>query len=150
MGDRLLSSAVTGKNCTLCVRKCRTPAQYWIKIVHPWVQKLYPVLGLGSGGRLLRGFQTPVLYWIDFSLQFFTLTAPQNNFVNTFFVFAWEFCIEKWRGFLVNFFLVSVSHETKHENSSKNSGKIRSKIRGKIQDENSKNSGSIRSAAFLT
>ena len=47
-------------------------------------------------------------------------------------------------------FLVSVSHEAKHEKSSKNSGKIRSKIRGKIQDENSKNSGNFRSAAFLT
>ena len=34
----------------------RTPAQHWIKIVHPWVQKFYPVLVLGSGGRLLRRF----------------------------------------------------------------------------------------------
>ena len=25
-----------------------SPAQYWIKIVHPWVQKFHPVLGLGS------------------------------------------------------------------------------------------------------
>ena len=33
-----------------------------------------------------------------------TLPALQKNFVNIFFVFAWEFCIEKWRGFLVNFF----------------------------------------------
>ena len=29
------------------------PAQYWIKIVHPWLQKSYLVLGLGSGERLL-------------------------------------------------------------------------------------------------
>ena len=28
-----------------------------------------PVLGLGSGGRLLRHFQTPDLYWINFSLR---------------------------------------------------------------------------------
>ena len=69
---------------------------------------------------------------------------------NFFFGFAWGFCIEKCRGFLVNFFLVSVSHETKHENSSKNSGKTRSKIRGKIRDGNSKNSGNFRSATFLT
>ena len=41
--------------------------------------------------------------------------------MNSFFVFAWELCIEKWRGFLLKFFLVSVSHETKHEKSSKNS-----------------------------
>ena len=52
-------------------------------------------------------------------------------------------------GILGEFFLVSVSHETKHEKSSKNSGKIRSKIRGKIRDENSKNSGNFRSATFL-
>ena len=82
--------------------------------------------------------------------EIFTLPALQKNFVNIFFVFAWELCIEKWRGFLVNFFLVSVSHETKHEKSSKISGKIRSKIRGKIRDENSKNSGNFRSATFLT
>ena len=53
-------------------------------------------------------------------------------------------------GIFGEFFLVSVSHETKREKSSKNSGKIRSKIRGEIQDENSKNSGSFRSATFLT
>ena len=29
-----------------------------------------PVLGLGSEGRLLQHFQTPVLYSIDFNLQF--------------------------------------------------------------------------------
>ena len=52
-------------------------------------------------------------------------------------------------GIFGEFFLVSVSHETKHEKSSKNSGKIRSKIRGKIRDENSKNSGNFCSAAFL-
>ena len=70
-----------------------------------------------------------------------------KNFVNIFFfVFAWEFSIEKWQGIFGEFFLVSVSHETKHEKSSKNSGKIRSKIRG----ENSKNSGNFHSATFLT
>ena len=53
-------------------------------------------------------------------------------------------------GIFGEFFLVSVSHETKNENSSKNSGKIRSKIRGKIRDENFKNSGNFQSAAFLT
>ena len=30
---------------------------------------MYPVLGLESEGRLLRHFQTPVLYWINFSLR---------------------------------------------------------------------------------
>ena len=53
-------------------------------------------------------------------------------------------------GIFGEFCLVSASHEMEHENSSKNSGKIRSKIRGKIRDKNSKNSGSFRSATFLT
>ena len=56
----------------------------------------------------------------------------------------------KMAGISGEFFLVSVSHETKREKSSKNSGKIRSKIRGKIRDEISKNSGNFRSATFLT
>ena len=38
------------------------------------------------------------------SPQNVALPSLQKNFVNIFFVFAWEFCIEKWRGFLVNFF----------------------------------------------
>ena len=53
-------------------------------------------------------------------------------------------------GIFGDFFLVSVSHETKREKSSNNSGKVRSKIRGKIRDEISKNSGNLRSATFLT
>ena len=48
---------------------CQTPAQHRIKILHPWVQEVYPVLGLGSGGRLLRHFQTPTLHWIHVSLR---------------------------------------------------------------------------------
>ena len=36
--------------------------------------------------------------------SFVGLPALQKNFVNIFFVFAWEFWIEKWWGFLVNFF----------------------------------------------
>ena len=60
------------------------------------------------------------------------------------------FCFEKHRGFLVNFFLVSVSHGTKHENTSNISGKIQCKIRGKFRAENSKNSRNFRSASFLT
>ena len=46
-------------------------------------------------------------------------------------------------GIFGEFFLVSVSHETKHEKSSKNSVKIRSKIRGKIRAENSKKFGKL-------
>ena len=55
----------------------RPQPQYWIKIVHPWVQKLYPVLGLGSGERLLWLFQTPVLYWISFRLRCSAALRPQ-------------------------------------------------------------------------
>ena len=79
-----------------------------------------------------------------------TLPALQKHLVNIFFVFGWEFCIEKMAGIFGEFFLVSVSHETKHKKSSKNSGKIRRKIREKIRDENSKNSRNFRSATFLT
>ena len=39
------------------------------------------------------------LDWVNLS----TLPALQKPFVEFFFVFAWEFCIEKWRGFLVIF-----------------------------------------------
>ena len=31
----------------------------------PWVQIIYPVLGLGSVGMPLRHFHTPILYWIN-------------------------------------------------------------------------------------
>ena len=48
---------------------CQTPAQHWIKILPPWVQEFYPVLGLGSGGKRLRHFQTPTLHWIHVSLR---------------------------------------------------------------------------------
>ena len=53
------------------------------------------------------------------SSKIITLPPLQKLFVNIFFVFAWEFCIENG-GVFGEFFLVSVSHETKHENSSNN------------------------------
>ena len=53
----------------VCLWWWQTAVQHWIKLLHPWVQKLYPVLGLGSGGRLLEHCQTPVLYWMHFSLR---------------------------------------------------------------------------------
>ena len=67
--------------------------------------------------------------------EFVALPALQKTFVDFFFEFAWEFRIEKCRGFLVNVFWSPFLHETKHGNSSKNSGKIRSKLWGKIRDE---------------
>ena len=39
----------------------------------------------------------------DFDPIFYFACSP-DKFCEYFFVFAWEFCIEKWRGFLVNFF----------------------------------------------
>ena len=51
---------------------CRTPAQYWIKIVHPAAPmgpEYLSSTGLGFGERLLWHFQTPILYWINFSLR---------------------------------------------------------------------------------
>ena len=47
-------------------------------------------------------------------------------------------------------FVVSVSQEAKHEKSWKISGKIRSEIRRTIRGEDSKNSGTFRSAPLLT
>ena len=59
--------------------------------------------------------------------QFLTLPALQKHFVNKFFVFAREFCIEKRRGFLVNF-LWSLF-------PTKRSTKTPRKIRGKFGAE---------------
>ena len=62
----------------------------------------------------------------------YSARSPENNFVDSFFEFAWEFSTEKWRRFLAFFFfLVSVSHETKRENSSQ----IRSKLGAKFGTE---------------
>ena len=59
---------------------------------------------------------------------FVSLPALQKNFVNIFFVFAWEFCIEKWRGFLVNFFW----SPSPTKQSTKNPRKIRGKFGAKF------------------
>ena len=57
--------------------------------------------------------------------SFFTLPALQKNLWISFFrVFAWEFCIEKWRGFFVNFFW--------SPSPTKRSTKSPRKIRGKF------------------
>ena len=56
--------------------------------------------------------------------KFFTLPALQKHFVDFFFKFAWEFCIEKRQGFLVNFFWSPFP--------TKQSTKTPEKIRGKF------------------
>ena len=53
---------------------------------------------------------------------YITLPVLQKNFVNIFCLFAWEFCIEKRRGFLVNFFWSPSPTNRSANHSSKNSG----------------------------
>ena len=65
--------------------------------------------------------------------QIVTVPPLQNHFVNIFFVFAWEFCNEKWQGFLVNF--LWSPFPTKQ--STKNPRKIRGKFGSKIREHNS-------------
>ena len=59
--------------------------------------------------------------------------CSSEGFCAYFFVFAWEFCIEKWRGFLVIFFW-SLS-------PTKRSTKSPRKIRGKFGANSGQNSG---------
>ena len=66
MGDRLSSIAGTWKKCVLSRRSPDPSSALDKNRAKTWVQKSYPVLGLRSAGRLLRHFQTPVLYWINF------------------------------------------------------------------------------------
>ena len=66
LGDRLLSSAGTGKNGTLSMRV--PPSPVLDKNRAPMDPEILSSTGLGSGERLLRGFQTPILYWINFNL----------------------------------------------------------------------------------
>ena len=73
-----------------------------------------------------------------------------EDFVDFFFRICLGILHWKMAGIFGEFFMVSVSHETKREKSSKNSGKNRSRIRGKIRDQNSKNSGNFSFATFLT
>ena len=69
VGDRFLSSAGAGGKCVLSMRVPNPSPALDKNCAPPWVQKFYPVLGLGSGERLLWHFQTPVLYWINFNLR---------------------------------------------------------------------------------
>ena len=83
--------------------------------------------GGGSGWQFMktRGFLTR---GFAISERSFTLPALQKNFVNIFFVFAWEFCIEKWRGFLVNF----IWSPSPTKRSTKNPRKFRGKFGAKF------------------
>ena len=72
-----------------------------------------------------------------------TLPALQKNFVNIFFVFAWEFCIEKWRGFLVNFFWSPFPTKRSTKNPRKIRGKFRAKFGAKSGTKNCKIRGTF-------
>ena len=87
-----------------------------------------PGADLREGGVSLQKIVNPLSYFAH----------PPEHFCEYFFRNCLGILYWQMPGIFGDFFLVSVSHETKHENSSKNSGKIRSKIRGKIRDENSK------------
>ena len=87
---------------------------------------------------LLRGAESMVMKCHgnvrgDVRVNFVTLPALHKNFVNIFFVFAWEFCIEKWGGFLVNFFW--------SPSPTNRSTKSPRKIRGKFGANSGQNSG---------
>ena len=56
-------------NCALSMR-FPDPSPVLAKNRAPMGPEIYPVLGLGSGERLLSHFHTPVLYWKNFSLRF--------------------------------------------------------------------------------
>ena len=58
-----------------------------------------------DGHRHLAHSEGDKCFFINLETQYMKKNKfpLQKNFVNKFFVFAWEFCIEKWRGFLVNF-----------------------------------------------
>ena len=57
LGDRFYPVRVPGRvvlSLSLSLWGWQTAAQYWIKILHLWVQTVYPALRLGSGGRFLE------------------------------------------------------------------------------------------------
>ena len=68
MGDRFLSSAGGGRNCVLSMR-VPNPSPVLDKNCAPMGPEILSSTGAGSGERLLRHFQTPALYWINFSLR---------------------------------------------------------------------------------
>ena len=72
-----------------------------------------------------------------------TLPALQKNFVNIFFVFAWEFCIEKWRGFLVIFFWSPSPTKRSTKNPQNIRGKFGAKFGAKSRDKNFEKFGGL-------
>ena len=75
----------------------------------------------------------PKRYTFECSLNSSYFAQSPENFCGSFFEFAWEFCIEKWRGFLVNFFWSPFP--------TKRSTKNPQKIRGNSEQNSGQNSG---------
>ena len=65
MGDRFLSSACTGRKCTIPIRAPNASPRPNQNLASMG-RKFHQVLGLGSGGRLLGHFQPLILYLIIF------------------------------------------------------------------------------------
>ena len=86
--------------------------------------------------RIVSGFSSMATLPSDFA------RSPEN-FCGFFLqIFAWEICIERWRGFFVIFSWSPFP--------TKRSTKTPQKVRGKIRDEILKNLGNFRSATFPT
>ena len=82
--------------------------------------KILILKGLGTSGRNIGAPQK------------ITLPAFKEDIVNIFFVFAWEFCIEKWRGFLVNFFWSPSPTKRSTKSPQKTRGKFGAKFGSKF------------------
>ena len=97
------------------------PLRHWQYLVHLavpiWAHSANPPRQKTPDRAFIKGIFKRKRPIID-------LPALQKNFMNIFFVFAWEFCIEKWQGFLVNFFW--------SPSPTKRSTKSPRKIRGKF------------------
>ena len=66
--------------------------------------------------------------WVKLS---YFACSPEKN-CEYFFVFAWEFCIEKWRGFLVNFFWSPFPTKRSTKSPRKIRGKVGAKFEAKL------------------
>ena len=75
-GDRFLYSAGAGRNCALPMR-LPNPSPVLDLGTHG-SSNFIQCWGWGRGGRLLRHCQTPILYWMNFSLRFQALLILQT------------------------------------------------------------------------
>ena len=88
-GRPILSSAGAGRNCARPMR-LPDPSPVLDKNRASMGPEFYPVLGLGSGERLLWHFQTAILYWINFSLRM-TTKFLEDEICSFKIVLSWRF-----------------------------------------------------------